>query len=167
MFDRQVSQHAGLLDRIAHDNFHRHVAHVITVDVSQTGWASGGTSSGIAGQFDVEGNGLIILPTWMRASDLTISPPSSTSSRLNPQAMIFVFMNTKQNPGIPMSIDSSGHFGVNDGFTSICCSFNKFFVYVATPQAGQVIQLGVLKGLALNGCGGTNLASDANIKGCY
>ena len=168
MFDRKAQAQAGLLDQLGKSYF-KHVVGIVTVDLSQpAGWAAGGSSGGVGGQFDYEGNALMILPSWMRASDLMISPNSSAAARGQASGLMYVFLNSKDNPGIPMNVNATGNFDSTDGFTSICCSFNKFFIYVASnPINGAVINLAVLKGLDLSGCGSDSRASDAHLVGAY
>lgn len=141
MFDRQLQQHENILQEIAKGHF-KHFTPV-TIDVSQVGWAQH-AGSGEAGKFEIEGNALIILPSWMRASDLTVFSSSTL-------AQLYIFPNTKQNPGIPFSAIGNPAFG---DFGGMCVTMRQFYVYVAVADpATPTLQLCVLKGVNLYGMG--------------
>jgi hypothetical protein len=141
MFDRQVEAHHKLL-RDIEAGFFKHID-VVEIDVGAVGWAGGGSGSE-AGKFEKDGNALIILPSWMNAKDKKISSNTSTVAQL------YVFPNTKDNPGIPFSAIGSATFG---DFGGLCVTFRQFYVYVAVADVGQSIHLGVLKGVNLYGMG--------------
>ena len=167
MFDAQQPEYAQLLDQLGRQ-YHKHLSAIVPVDCSAIGWAPNGSGSE-SGRFDYEGNGLLIVPTFMRASDLAISTGSSKSGHAvgANAAAIYVFMNTKDNPGLPMQIHSESGFG---NFCAICCTFTRFYVYVsklAILGATSQINLAVLKGLDLSGCGSNFRNSGAEIVGCY
>jgi hypothetical protein len=146
MFDRQVKEHQRITREIE-KGFFKHIQ-IVTIDVGAVGWA-GESSGSESGKFEYDGNALIILPGWMRASDKKIfSSADNTGS--STVAKLFVFPNTKDAPGLPFSAIGDVNFG---DFGSLCCTFRQFYVYVAVPDAGRFIHLAVLKGVNLYGFG--------------
>ena len=146
MFDRQVQAHQKITKDIEKGYF-KHI-HIVTIDVGNVGWApqSGGSE---AGKFEYDGNALIILPGWMRASDKKIfSSADNTGS--STVARLYIFPNTKDASGLPFSAIGDATFG---DFGSLCCTFRQFYVYVAIADPGRFIHLAVLKGVNLYGFG--------------
>ena len=158
MFDREIHQHAGLLA-----NFQRQqIVGIVSIDCSAVGWAGGGSGSE-SGRFDYEGNGLIFTPSWALKDGFASNPwLSGVKGAISPQ--IHVFLNSKSNPGLPMSLSSGSNFG---DFCSICCNFKRFYVYVTTTNGSKTIPLVVLKGIDVTGIGASFRTSGAEIAGCY
>jgi hypothetical protein len=167
LFDRQTKPFAAITDKLP-ARWQRHIADIITVDVSSAPqWATGGSSGGEAGRFDVEGNGLILLPSYMRARDKTTVHSGTGQHGFGGSAQLYIFFNCKDTPGLPFSINSESNFG---DFISVCCTFNRLYIYVATPQnipGPKVLLLAILRGLDLSGCGSNTKSSAAEIVGAY
>ena len=140
MFDRQVGAHEDIVQQIAKGNF-KHFQ-PLSIDVGAVGWAPHGGGSE-SGKFEYDGNALIILPSWMRAGDKTIFTTSTV-------AQLYIFPNTKDNPGIPFSAIGNATFG---DFGGMCVTMKQFYVYVAVADPGNFVQLCVLKGVNLYGMG--------------
>jgi hypothetical protein len=146
MFDRQVKEHQRITREIE-KGFFKHIQ-IVTIDVGAVGWAAESSGSE-SGKFEYDGNALIILPGWMRASDKKIfSSLDGTGSSVT--AKLFIFPNTKDAPGIPFSAIGDASFG---DYGSLCCTFRQFYVYVAVADPGHQIHLAVLKGVNLYGFG--------------
>jgi hypothetical protein len=163
MFDAaQIHEHARLLQAPER----RHVVGIVNIDCTNVGWAASGSSSGESGRFDYEGNGLIFAPSWA-LKDGFISNPWLTGVKgavASPQ--IYIFLNSKDSPGLPFSLNAGSNFG---DFVAVCCNFNRFYVYVSNIPLNQpkTMPLMVLKGIDLTGLGSSFRTSGAEIAGCY
>jgi hypothetical protein len=140
MFDEKVASHQAITKRIEKGDF-KHLQ-VVTIDVGAVGWATEGSGSE-AGKFEYDCNALIIVPSYMVAKDKTILSSSTA-------AQVYLFPNTKDNPGIPFSAIGSATFG---DFAGMCCTMRQFYIYVAQADPGHFLYLFALKGVNLYGMG--------------
>src|SRR5580765_8437864 len=141
MFDREIAEHAGLLARFER----KHIVGIVSIDCSNVGWAASGSSSGEAGRFDYEGNGLIFAPSWALKDGFMSNPWLTGIKGSTPSPRIHVFLNTKDAPGLPMSLNAASDFG---DFAAVCCNFNRFYIHVSTNvPANKIMPLVVLKGI--------------------
>jgi hypothetical protein len=164
MFDDKANLHAELLSKIG-SSYYKHIVAVISLDTSAIGWAPGG-GGGEAGRFDYEGNGLLFLPSFLRANDLSKHLTFGEQHGLGQGFHLYAFMNSKDNPGIPMRVNAEAQFG---DFVGVCMNFNRFYLYIDQTQgfAQPSAQLAVLKGVDFFGMGSDVKASTAEIHGCY
>lgn len=171
MFDNQVRHHQKILGAIER-GYYKHLD-VVTIDCSTRGWATGGSGSE-SGRFDYEGNGLVIVPSWMVAKDAAVLDNASSASALGPAAELYLFLNSKTNPGLPFGVSrlptATNTFGM---FAGVACTFRRFYVFVnvidGSVTHNRPVHIAVVKGLDLSGIGSpvNPAAVTPGLVGCY
>lgn len=152
MFDQKFSQdqHEQILKAIEKGDLKQF--QLVQIQVPNTDQASTfAKEGGNRGVFEIEGNGLIIMPSLFRGNDPVragINPSASDT-----QALLYIAFNRTDAPWLPFSAPNAGIQGAS--LQGVCCTFRRFFVFrnVLGIGASSVINLLVVKGVNIYGAG--------------
>lgn len=130
--------HAGEIEQLRRGDYRQ--LSLITIDLSVAGFAKGG---GERGEFELECNGLILLPRVLDF-DSRIELASSVAAT----SRVYIRINNPSAPWIPVSLIA----GSLD-LSSISGTIFKFWIFIPQATAGAKLYFGVCKGLTLSSSG--------------